>query len=768
MHVRVGINTGEVTRRGGDLFGQAVNAAARVLACAEPGQILVSRVVKDLVGTLPDVVFVDRGSVSLKGFADPWTIYEVDWRAAQAHERLRVRLLGNAELGVGTTAVGAFASARLQSLLGFLIVHRDSPQPRERVAVALWPDLPEAQARAHLRQALHILRQALPEPDRFLRADSRTVQWAPEAPADVDVALFESAQGAEGSAAREELERAALLYGGDLLPGCRDGWVEPERQRLRRLYAHLLEQLATLADEQGDGDAAVGHAQRLLELDPLDESTYRRLMRLHARAGERARALVVYHACVSALGRELGVSPSAETAELYERLIADSGGSAGVRPATAEVAAVPVIGRDREWDQLVRCWQATAEGRAQLVLVRGEAGIGKSRLVEDFRAWCARQGVSTASARVYEAEGSLSYAPVIDVLRSQAVRPALARLDAVWLSEIARLLPELLVEHGDLPSPGPLGPNERTRLFEALARAIAPAGVSLALVVDDLQWCDADTLQFLHFLVRFSPGARLLVLATAREEDVGPEHPLHAVVAGLRAMDALVEVPLGRLDAAAARALAEALVGDDEATLRRVVESSEGNPLFLVEIARSGLAAAAAEAGSGPAVLPMRVQAVIEARLAKLPDPAGELVGAASVVGRAFSVDVVRRLLRERSDDDVVAAIDELSAARDRPGARDRPVRLQPRQDPRGSRTPHPPGATPSPARRPRPSARGRARRRPRRRRRPDRRASRPGRRQRPGGGVLPASRRGGPPRPRPRRRDGPQPAGPGATSATA
>ena len=136
-------------------------------------------------------------------------------------------------------------------------------------------------------------------------------------------------------------------------------------------------------------------------------------------AGQRARALRVYHECVTTLERELGVRPSPETVEVYERLLAEHSQHQAVPP----VVGVPLVGRDAEWRQLVACWEASGEGRAQLVMVTGEAGIGKSRLVEDFRAWCARGGHPTTTSRAYEAEGNLSYGPIVDALRSPAVRP---------------------------------------------------------------------------------------------------------------------------------------------------------------------------------------------------------------------------------------------------------------------------------------------------------------------------------------------------------
>ena len=660
--VRVGINTGDVTRRESDLFGQAVNAAARIASCADPDEILVSRVVKDLAGTVPGVVFVDRGASTLKGFPEPWPLYRVDWREPAGASPLVVRLLGDPEVRAGATVVEAVMSPRLLSLLAYVILHSDTAVARQRLAFKFWPDSSEAQARTNLRQALHNIRHAIPEPDRFLRVEAQTVQWIPDAPAEIDAIQFDHAArtGLEPPLDRVLLERAASLYMGDLLPGCYDDWVEPERDRLRKLYITVLEQLTALIDERGDTTASLRFAEQLVQADPLHEASYRRLMRLHMRTGERARALRVYHACASALDRELGVSPSSETVALYESLIGDEAPDRGSAVREHHVASA-LIGREAESERLVASWCRAAVGRAQFVVVTGEAGIGKSRLVDDFRSWCDRQRLATAAARAYEAEGSLPYAPLIDVLRSNDLRPTLSRLDDIWLTEVARLLPELLVgQSGVTRAVGGGMSSDRSVLFEALARAILHTGRPLVIVIEDLQWCDVETLEFLHFLARFAANEALLVVGTVRDEAVTDTHPLRALLGGLRAIDVVEEVPLRRLSEVHATALARVLAGADaeDQSIRRLVEESEGNPLFLVEMARGGVETWRTTDATTSRPLPPRVQTVIEARLDRLPRQARDLANVAAVVGRAFTMDVLIQLVPD--DDAVVAAIDEL------------------------------------------------------------------------------------------------------------
>ncbi len=157
-----------------------------------------------------------------------------------------------------------------------------------------------------------------------------------------------------------------------------------------------------------------------------------------------------------------------------------------------------LIGRTAEWTQLIAAWQSASAGRPHLLVLSGEVGIGKTHLAEELLTEVGRQGIATAIARCYAVEGELAYTPVLAWLRAEALRPALAALDAVWLTEVARLLPDLLLERPGLPPPSPMqGDWEaggRQRLFEALARALLGTRGPLLLLLDDLQWCDRETL----------------------------------------------------------------------------------------------------------------------------------------------------------------------------------------------------------------------------------------------------------------------------------
>ncbi|HET7037110.1 MAG TPA: AAA family ATPase [Thermomicrobiaceae bacterium] len=582
---------------------------------------------------------------------------------------LHVKLLGAFSLNDGDIPLASVATPRLQSLLAYLILHRDAPQPRQRLAYLFWPDSTEQQARTNLRRELHHLRQALPQADRVLSIQLSTLQWLADSAGTVDVVEFEDALAAASQAAessdrerlRASLERAVAGYHGALLPDCYDDWISAERDRLHDLARYAQGQLIALLEEERDYAAAVRVAERLLDHDPLDEAACRTVMRLRALTGQRTAALRAYRAYAARLARELDLEPESDTRALYEQLRSvDLPGA----PGAQEAAAIPLVGRVAEWRQLMTAWRHATEARGELTLIAGEAGIGKSRLAEELRVWLARQGVATAAARSYAAEGEHVYGPVVEWLRSPALRQALVDLDTAWLSELARLIPELLVERPDLPRPEQVSPGaERRRLAEALARAFRALGRPLLLVLDDLQWTDAESIEWLGYLFHHEPRMPLLVVGSVRPEEVGPAHPLAALIRDLQRSEQIRRIELGALDRRETTQLADQVAGRalDPDLAGRVHRETEGNPLFIVEAVRAGLTEASGHPASEPGNLPPKVSAVIAARLVQLSPAARELAGLAATIGRAFSLTVLLEA-SPLDDETVVRALDELCA----------------------------------------------------------------------------------------------------------
>jgi DNA-binding SARP family transcriptional activator len=590
-------------------------------------------------------------------------------------ENLSIRLLGTLDLRLDGRPLPPLGSARAESLLAYLLLNRDAPLSREHLAFKLWPDSTEPQARTNLRHVLHNLKRALPDTDRFLDVRARTVQWRPDAPAWLDTNEFDAAltraedherAGAHADAV-VSLREAVSLYRGDLLESCYDDWIASTRAYYRRRFLSVLERLATLLIERADYAAAIPHVERLLGLDPLREDAYRQLMRLHDARGDRALAVRAYQTCVATLEREVGAKPSQATREAYEALVrggAHQHGASSVEPTQRSDAPAtpPLIGRAAEWTRLTSLWRSVESGHAAFLLVTGEAGVGKTRLVEELHAWAANRGAIVAEARSYSAEGELAYAPLVAWLRTPAVEKSALRLDPERLLAIARLLPELRSRVPTRWQPQQLTENEhRHRLFDAAAAALLSAGAPLLLFADDVQWCDHETLRFLHYLTRRAANAPLLVAATVRSEEMDRSPALGELIAGLRTRGLLDEIGLDRLTRDATADLAARLgvrlrSPEDADALYR---ATEGNALFVIEAVRAGWQRGAS---AGDTLTP-RVQAVIASRLGQLSDTARELVDVAATLGRDFTTDLLVATADAR-EDEVARALDELWRAR--------------------------------------------------------------------------------------------------------
>lgn len=575
----------------------------------------------------------------------------------------------------------AVSQARQQALLTYLLLHRHAPQTRRHLAFLLWPDSSETQALTNLRKALTHLRQLTPSLAQAIYADHQVVQWRPAYPFTLDVAEFEAQLNQATVAEQAGATKAAIAlwaaavdrYAGPLIPSCYDDWIIAERERLHQLCLGALKRLVASYEQHQELTAAIHYAQQLLRLDPLQETMYLQLMRLQALQGDRAAALRTYHTCVTVLVRELGVEPVPETQLAYARLLKLTTGVVDQAP-TRRHTAPRLIGRQAEWVQLQRLWRRASEQGTHFVCLWGEAGIGKTHLAEELLSWADQQGFTVARTRAYAGEGQLAYAPVLEWLRAEAVQSVRQRLAVVWLREVARLVPEILSEQPTVPAPDPMSePWQRQRFWEALARALLAAAQPMLLVIDDLQWCDLETLEWLRYLLHFAPRARVLLCGTARPEEVDAAHPLQTLCRYLRTTEQLTEIELAPLTTEQTALLAAQVAQQplDDHTQLALYQTTAGNPLFIVEMVRAGLDGDIARwerEESTPATrlhphapkpLPPKVQAVIGARLAQLSSTAHDLAYVAAVIGQDFTFELLRQA-SGYEEDAVVRGLDEL------------------------------------------------------------------------------------------------------------
>jgi DNA-binding SARP family transcriptional activator len=576
---------------------------------------------------------------------------------------LHVSLLGEQVISDDSSGA-ATRSSRTVALVAYLAAHAGRPQARQLIAGLFWPESTEAQALTNLRRELHHLRQVLGrEPSLVVTA--RDLCWRDTGTCRVDLRVFaaerETARSAaaagDDDAAAAHAARAVAQYRGELLPGLYDDWLLDLRAGLERQCAELCDLLAAARARSGDLAGAVEAARRRIGLLPLEETGYRTLMRLQADLGDRAGALSTYHHCASVLERELGVSPDPATQQIFEQLMAQSAPPADPAPAglARTGAAAAFLGRSAELAELQETWLAAAAGQPALVLVRGGAGVGKTRLVAQLAQLARAQRAVAGFSQCFGAAGRLALAPVADWLRTPAVQAATETLDPVWRAEVSRLVPPKNERAGPAGLRAMADAWQRHRFLEGLARALLAAGRPTLLVLDNVQWCDQDTLAFLPFCLGLDPHAPVLVAGTLRDDGDGEDLTLAGWADRIRSAGLLRELalrPFGPADTArlAAAVTGRELTGQDADLLHA---ATGGFPLYVIEAMRS-----AAEPGSAP-VPAGDLAAVLRQRLAQTTPAAQEVAQLAAATGADFTLD----LLTEASDLDagtVVGAVDEL------------------------------------------------------------------------------------------------------------
>jgi len=580
---------------------------------------------------------------------------------------LSVRLFGSLDVTLDGEVVTAFKSDKARALLAYLIVEAQHPHRREKLAGLLWPEWPERAAHGNLRRVLANLRLAIGDHQAappFLHISRHTIQFNSASDAWVDVTAFTELLEAKGDLQQliGQLEKAVALYQGDFLEGFSipdsaafEEWALLNRERFRRLMMVALHRLGRCHEQRGDYESALRHAWRQVELEPWQEEGHQQVMRLLALSGQRSAALAQYESCRRLLAQELGVEPAEETTRLYEQI---RNGKLGKGLVTRDkglvtsplflvpgplslVPSPPFVARERELAQLGRFLDLALAGQGRAVFVTGEAGSGKTALVQEFtrRAKEAHPNLLVAGGNCNAHTGIgdpyLPFREIMGMLTGDVeARWAAGSISGEHARRLWNTFPlaaQALVEAGpdliDTFVPGtalveravacaPGGAAWLTRLYELVERK--PTGPSapgppqadlfeqysqvlrtlacqapLVLIVDDLQWADLGSISLLFHLGRQLAGNRILIVGAYRPEEVasgrdGKRHPLEPVVNEFRR--ALGDIAVN-LDQAEGRKLVEAFLDTEPNRLglpfrEMLYQQTHGHPLFTVELLR--------------------------------------------------------------------------------------------------------------------------------------------------------------------------------------
>jgi predicted ATPase/DNA-binding SARP family transcriptional activator len=615
------------------------------------------------------------------------------------HSRHPVRfaILGALAVRAGEHEV-SLGGPRQLALLAYLLLHANRAVSSEQLHDALWGAQDTGGALKRVQMAIARLRRSLEPLELEARAGPmlRTVSGGyvlAVADGELDAQVFQDGlthgralndAGHPGAAADVLRDALALWRGPPLADVAFEDFAQAEIRRLEELRLEALEARIAAELALGRHRAVLGELQTLMAEHPARERFCEQLMLALYRSGRQTEALEAFHRLSSYLDRELGLRPGPALQTLQRAVLEQAawldGDAAQPTPRdpvptprgrqsfalpSAVQSAVhgPFVGRAPALGRLEEALERAATGTRQVVLLQGEPGVGKTRLACEFARVAHTAGAVVLYGRCDE-ESLLPHQPFVEALR-QYVRncPASMLANQVGLisGELRRVVPELAERVPELPHPLPGDPEgARHRLFEAVSALLCETAQqrSVVLLLDDLHWADAATLLLLKYIARYPRAARLMIVGTYRETDVGGQHPLTGVLADLTREQLVERLALGRLDEGAVFELVGWHTGNRATTdvHRMIFEETDGLPFFVLEFARH-LSEWTPTPTSARLALPEGVRDLVCSRLSHLGSETTRVLETASVVGQAFSFELLERLCNA-SQDDLVDALD--------------------------------------------------------------------------------------------------------------
>jgi DNA-binding SARP family transcriptional activator len=529
---------------------------------------------------------------------------------------VQVRLLGGfrVERTNGASEVSDWQRRSAKTLTKLLAAHTGHALHREQILDTLWPGIAVESALNSFGKALHAARHAL-EPELPRREDSAYLQLMDgmlvmnSERVMVDTDRFE--QLAEAALRRgniNDYEAALAAYSGELLPEDRyESWCTERRNSLAELHVRLLLALAEALGERGDRDNSAGCLREVLRLEPTREAAHRRLMSLYAQMGTPEKAVRQFQLCEDLLRRELDLAPQRETIALYHDVLGrrnlrqssdpdpdreplDQG-----RPSPASDGATlrgPFLGRNRVLQRLSEQLTRRDEGRAGMIALSGEAGVGKTRLLEEFAIQASGQGALTlwggrgAHAKQFACGPFAVALEGYAASRSEAERRELARC----YPALVRFVPSLAAV-SDLSTVAADPGTSHADLISAIVRLLADLGRTrpVLIVLGDLYGTDRLSLDLVRYLAHLAVWQPWLMVGAVRDDELEADSELWQMVETMTRAHLCLGIGLQCLSRRSCDQLVQAMLPcarSDGKLLETIYVRSRGNPLFIGEIVR--------------------------------------------------------------------------------------------------------------------------------------------------------------------------------------
>ncbi len=603
---------------------------------------------------------------------------------------VRIGLLGNFEVTDHAGTPVDLGSPRQRAVLALLAIDAGKVVPLERIVDRLWGDDPPARAEGTLHAYISNLRRAL-EPDRPARAPSTVIVSRSPGyllavpPESIDAVVFERMvgegrvlAGSDPEAAGRLLREALTLWRGPALADFTyEAFATAEIARLEESRLDATEARVGADLAAGRSGELVGELERLVAEHPLRERLWGHLMLALYRSGRQADALRAFRRCRELLVEELGIEPGAGLRALEEAILQQDPALQASVPVPAGAASLPpspprpvedapdLVGRDVEMEVFTQALGDAAAGRGTVLMLEGEPGIGKTRLLEAMYHRADLTGVPAALARCVEVGGTPPFWPWIQLSRGMTVlygAETLAAAAGPYARYLESVFPDVAAGGTDVSRSGDVVPH---RVAEGILAAVRQLTTDrpLVLLVDDIYGADPDSLSVLALVAAEISRLGLVVVCTYRSTAVPADHPLADILGHMARIDRVSRLPLRQLGVKEMAELIHQVTGvdADPGVVEAVHMRSGGNAFFAVELVRllSAEGNLTVE-GSAAAAVPTTVRDVLRQRLARLDEPTVALLRVASVSGRRWDLGVVTAVLGDSADralDDVDVAV---------------------------------------------------------------------------------------------------------------
>lgn len=571
------------------------------------------------------------------------------------------------------------------AILAYVIV-TNTRQSRDTLATLLWEESDTRSAKAALRRTLSTLNKAL-ESD-CLVIERRDVVFEQNEDVWVDVIQFEALltdveahqhdTNSLCDSCIQQLVDACDLYSDHFMLGfglrdsiAFDNWQVTQSEYFQRRLTWALSQLVEALAVRQHYDAAIEYANLWLEIDPLHEATYRTLMKLYAWKGDRSSALQQYRACVRILDHELGVAPLEETIALYHQLQDNSlekkqstqVPQSSSRPQTYTQPKMAFVGRQQNLQQLSQVYMASRQ-QQRIVIVEGEQGIGKSRLLHEFIQSLSHDK-TVILVKCFANETNLAYSLIVNILRQMittkehSMSDVIEHLSPSHRMDVARLLPDVIMDFEQSDTLTRQSSEiSRIRLFEAITEFVRQCVHIMAIdviLVDDIHWSDDASSHLLSYVLQRLQDVPVMVVFARTPGLEQANNPINNLLIQQQRIANVLAIPLERLNQDAVNSWVSEITSSDLA--QRLYQETEGLPLFIHEYLT--LLQAYSHLEDDVWQLPVNIRDSLLFRINNLSKIEHQLLASASVIGQSFNFDLLQSI-SGRSEEEVINGIELL------------------------------------------------------------------------------------------------------------